>query len=447
MIRRIAAEDIVAGILLLLMTCLAPLAAAYAAGEPFIRVQVETAQPVSVGQQVTIDVRVFVPNYFLSAPQFPVFDLPGAIVTLPDQGSLNLNDTIGGETFAGIQRSYVITPLQAGEFTLPPARISFTYAATPGQQTQGAVTLPPQAILVRMPAGAEGALLASGLTLTQSLDRDPANLKVGDTLTRTVTIAANGIQAMMIPPPDFEAVDGATVYPQQPVLQDESKDRAGLVGAKRTDKVIYRFDKAGDVVLPALTLDWFDPVANRRATASAPEIAVTVAAAAAFQTPIAPEIPVPAEPAPHLTKADWLKLLAIAIAVVGITTLVALLLPLSRRKITKWRTERRETEAACFARIQQACRSNDRNAVYRAITEWTSRAGAQSASDWIRQNGSEEMKRGFASLQQQLFGPSPTADPWDARPLLLALTQARSDWLRQPAGLARRAAALPALNP
>jgi hypothetical protein len=429
------------------VACLAPLAAARAAGEPFVRVEVETPQPVAVGQQVKINISVFVPNYFLSAPQFPLFDLPGAVVTLPDQGSLNLNDTIGGESFAGIQRTYVITPQQAGALTLPPAHISFTYAATPGQRTDGSLTLPPQAISVRIPPGAEGALLASDLRMTQSLDRDPAGLKIGDTLMRTIVIAASGIQAMMIPPPVFAPVDGVTLYPQQPVLQDESRDRAGLVGATRTDKMVYRFDRPGDYLLPALTVDWFDPFTGKRARASAPEVSAKVATTAAFKTEIAPDIPVPAEPAPGLTASGWIRLVATAVSIIGIATLATLLFPRCRRAIMAWRARQRETEAAYFARLHEACHGNDRKAVYRAIDAWTRRAGALSASDWVRQNGSDELRRSFGDLEREMFGSAPETEPWQAKPLLSALIASRRTWLHQKKPQARALSALPALNP
>jgi hypothetical protein len=427
--------------------CLAPLTTALAAGEPVVRVEVETPQPVGVGQQVKVNVGVFVPNYFLSPPQFPLFDLPGAIVSLPEQGGLNLNDRIGGESYAGIQRTYVITPQQAGQLTLPPARISFTYAATPPQPTEAAVTLPPQTIAVRVPPGAEGALMASGLTVTQSLDRNPAELKTGDTLTRTIVTAASGIQAMMIPPPVFEPVDGATLYPQQPVLRDVSRDRTGLVGATRTDRMVYRFDRPGDYLLPELAFDWFDPATGKRAKASAPEVPAKVAATAAFETGIAPDLAVPTEPAPGLTPFDWIKLIASAIGVAGIAGLAAFLFPRCRRAVMAWRARQAKSEPACFARLREACQGNDRKAIYRALDAWARRADAASASDWIRQNGSDELKRSFGDFERGLFGSSPVTQAWQAQPLLSALIDARRDWLRRAGPQARALSALPALNP
>jgi hypothetical protein len=439
---------------MLFSACLSPVMA-QTPDEPFVRIEVTTPQPVSVGQQVSVDVRVFVPNYFLSAPQFPIFDLPGAIVTLPDQGSLNLNDRIDGVTFAGIQRTYILTPQQAGALTLPPAGIRVVYAGAANQRVEAALTLPPETIEVRIPAGAEGALLASDLTIAQTLDRDPGILKAGDTLTRVVTVAARGVQAMMLPPAEFSPIAGVTLYPQQPVLQDETRERAGLVGARRSDKMIYRFDKSGDYVLPALTLDWFDPVANVRAKAIAPEIAVKVAAAAAFQNEIAPEIAEPHE-APS-AGVDWFRLLAIVVALLAVGWAALFSEPRFRRWLERRCAAREETEAAYFSRVRQACHGGDQTAAYIAIGAWIRRIGTPSISGWIAQTGDVALQSCFGTFERHLFGDaaashrpeakSGDAKPWDGKPLFVGLARARRKWLRQQETEAQASPALPALNP
>lgn len=111
------------------------------AADPFARATLATKGTIYAGQQVEVDVDVFAPNYFLSPPQFPLFDLPGTIVTMPDDRGLNLNETIDGVDFSGIRKTYVIAPQAAGDYTLPPVDIPFGYAAVPGETTQGRVKL------------------------------------------------------------------------------------------------------------------------------------------------------------------------------------------------------------------------------------------------------------------------------------------------------------------
>ena len=257
------------------------------AGEPLARVELLTKPPIVPGQQVQIQVDVLVPNFFLSAPKFPVFDLPNAIVTLPDTGAVNLVETIGGESYAGIRRTYLVTPQAAGEFTLPQTRITFSYAAVPGQTSEGSVTLSPLTFTVAgAPAG--GGAAAAKITVMQDLDRDPKGLKAGDTLVRTITIQAQGMQAMMIPVPQFEVPDGVRLYPHDPVLSDNQDQRNGPVGGKRVDRVTYAFEKEGSYQLPAIEIGWYDPATQKHEVAKAPEVTVTVAAQPGFTPAIKP---------------------------------------------------------------------------------------------------------------------------------------------------------------
>lgn len=105
----------------LLLWCLT-IAVPSLAADPIARASLQSKGTLYVGQQVLIDVDVLVPNYFLQPPQFPLFDLPGATVALQDGQALNLNETIDGVAYSGIQRTYIVVPQRDGEFTLPPRK-------------------------------------------------------------------------------------------------------------------------------------------------------------------------------------------------------------------------------------------------------------------------------------------------------------------------------------
>jgi hypothetical protein len=285
------------------LAALLMLLASLADAQPIVRVNVRPAGRHLVGQQVHIDVQVLVPNFFMSAPQFPTIDISGAVVTMPDESGVNLNDTIKGESYAGLQKTYVFVAQTAGTYTLPPAAITFRYALEPGKPTEARVTLPPTVIEVVWPAGASApsdgsSALASRITIDQTLDHDPTTLHVGDALTRTVVATAARTQAMFIPPPEFTAPDGVRIYRKDPVLEDEQRDRVGLVAGHRTDRVVYTFDKPGTYALPALEVPWFNAQSNRQESARADAINVTVAAAStsASIAPEPPPVPASAEP-------------------------------------------------------------------------------------------------------------------------------------------------------
>lgn len=424
-------------ILLLILATTAGLQAA----EPLVRVEILTKPPIVPGQQVQIQVDVLAPNFFLSPPKFPLFDLPNAVVILPDERATNLVETINGESYAGIRRSYVVTPQAAGDFTLPPAGITFTYAAVPGQPgVQGSVALPPQKFTVAgAPAGSGAA--AQQIGVTQDLDRDPKSLKAGDTLVRTVTVTAQGLQAMMIPVPDFTAPPGVRLYPHDPVLTDKPDQAQGTIGGTRVDRVTYGFETAGSYRLPAIEIAWYDPRTQKNEVAQAPEIAVTVAQAAGFTPAIKP--PEVIEPAPREPVDLWL----LAWGAAGVVALACLawLVPRLWRSIGAWRKARRlryeQSEVYSFQQFSNACRGGDGGAVYAALQSWAGRAKVAPLREWLK---GDAVLADYERLEARLFAGA--SGIFDASRLLGGITGARRKWLEREA-LVSASPALPPLNP
>lgn len=234
---------------LLIASCLSAEAA-----DPFARATVQAPSPIRPGEQVKIDIDVLVPNFFMSPPQFPLFDLPNAVVVLAD-GATNINETVGGVDFAGIRRSYLVTPQVPGDYALPPAAITFTYAAVPGQPSPGSVPLPPAPFSVEGTQGAAAAAPAAGrVDVSQTVEPDTGKLKVGDALVRTVVVAADDMQAMLIPAPQFSTPEGVRLYRHDPKLVDERSPRGDFVGGRRTDAATYVFERAGTFVLPEVAV-------------------------------------------------------------------------------------------------------------------------------------------------------------------------------------------------
>src|SRR4029453_605053 len=229
--------------------------AAAAAPQPRVEIAVDDASALLVGQQFRVHVTVLVPNFFLGAPHFPTLDSPDAVIRLLDERANNTTETIDGESYSGIEKTYSVTPLRAGELALPAGSIAVTYAAVPGQPGVTAeIALPRRTFDVSTPKGGDdvGSPIVGSLEVTQTFDRDPTGIKVGDALTRTITTSAPDTQAMLIPPPTFDAPVGVRVYGHDPVLSDVTSERDEFLGGRRTDSATYAFDKPGEVTLPAI---------------------------------------------------------------------------------------------------------------------------------------------------------------------------------------------------
>ena len=250
------------------------------AAEPFTRTALETKGKIVPGQQVRITVDILVPDFFTSPPEFPLFDLPNALVTLPDDRAQNLVETVDGVQYAGIRRTYALVPETSGTFTLPPAVITLVYSQD-GKPVAGQATLQPLSFTVAAPPGGSTStptFAARGVTLTQSFDRDPSKLKVGDAVVRTITIFAENTQAMMVPAIPVAAAKGLKQYSTSPQIADgvEAEDRT--TGSTRTETITYIAETAGTFEIPAIAYPWFDVDAQASATATLAATSVTVTA-------------------------------------------------------------------------------------------------------------------------------------------------------------------------
>ncbi|OCP15312.1 MULTISPECIES: BatD family protein [unclassified Ensifer] len=420
-------------ILLGLFTLWLSLANFALAAEPFARATLATKGTIYAGQQVEVDVDVFVPNYFLAAPQFPLFDLPGAVVAMPDDRGMNLSETVDGAAFSGIRKTYVITPQAAGDYVLPPVDIPFGYAAVPGETTQGRVKLPALRLTVTaVPGGADGqaGVTAAKVTITQAFDRDPASLRAGDALVRTVTVHAEGLAAMMIPEPTFEAAAGVQVYVHDPVLSEDRSDRGEFRGGVRKDTATYVFAKAGNYAIPAITVQWFDPTVGKTKTAEAPGAKVSVAAAPANATALAPPSP-PPEKAPF----DWQWWGAALLAVTALALLIHVAADLTGR-IQAWldeaRMRRAQSEPTAFHRVDEGCRSGDAQRFEAAIDAWSRKTGNIPLARWLDRFADVETRAAFAEHQRLLYRSAQnTAQKANLLPLRTGLRRARRLWLEQ----------------
>jgi hypothetical protein len=412
------------------LALVAPMAA-LAADAPQVRVSIEQAGPIYVGQSVRVDVTVLVPNFFMSSPQFPLFDLPGAVVTMPGGGAVNVNETIGGTTYAGIRRTYVIVPQQEGTLVLPPARITFQYAAVPGQASPGSVTLPPQKLTVLLPPGAktaQGVLPVARVTIHQQVEGLAKPLHVGDAITRSVEISAEHTQSMMIPPPSFVAPAGVRVYRKDPKLTDATDQMGQFLGGRRVDVATYLFDRPGTYTLPAISQSWFDPRTSRTQLAEAPEIQVTVVPSSQPAAAIAPEPPPQAAPPPEKSS-DWRRWLApVSAAVLGILAISWLVRRWAgpfRVFLAARRVARRESESAHFSRLLAACRSKDPVRSYALLGSWVRRTGHASIGSYLWAADDDELRQQVTQLEQGLYSGVAESTRWNGAALATALVKAR----------------------
>ena len=250
------------------------------------------------------------------------------------------------------------------------------------------------------PAAVQGTWLpAKNLTLSETWSPDPPVFRVGEPVTRTVVLIADGLSPAQLPDITLPVPAGMKSYPDQP--QSETRADDGDLITTRTMKVALIPTASGTLTLPALQIPWWDTATQQARTATLPArtIQVLPGAAGAGQpataTPIARNTPAasaspsqatPVSPSPAdvvaagnpqawWQTAYWPWIAAAAVAG-WLATLILWLRARRGHKVavapgnTVNDISPRQASAQARTRLRQACQANDPGAARRALLDW-----------------------------------------------------------------------------
>lgn len=176
---------------------------------------------------------------------------------------------IDGVRHGVIEMRYAIYPQHSGELLIPAQVFSATLVQPASQEAtpQGArpgkllrvsstqIALNVKAKPASYPADAPW-LPARSLSLSESWNPEPDHCQVGDSLTRNLTLKAEGLASAQLPPLPVTDVPGLRRYPDQPQLSNQTGER-GLIGS-REDREALVPSKAGTLELPAVEVVWWN---------------------------------------------------------------------------------------------------------------------------------------------------------------------------------------------
>jgi len=195
---------------------------------------------------------------------------------IPDARIEQLGDSrtyeklINGVRHGVIEKRYAIFPQHSGVLSIPAQVFSATLVeARPAQDAAIQGTKPGKLMRVSSadmalrvkakpasyPADAPW-LPARSLSLSESWNPEPDHSQVGDSLTRSLTLKAEGLSGAQLPPLPATEVAGLRRYPDQPVLINQNTER-GLVGS-REDREALVPNRSGAIELPSVDVVWWN---------------------------------------------------------------------------------------------------------------------------------------------------------------------------------------------
>lgn len=280
-----------------------------------------------------------------------------------------------------VDQDFRITASQAGDFTLtePSLQGALIYGSS---YNGGTRILPlkttPKTYTIHVepkPTDYQGTWLpTSQLTLREQwLDSQGKPIsgnryatKVGDSITREVTVQVTGLTQEQLPNIHLTYPDSVRVYDEKP--QFATLDNGDVT---MTLKQVLIPRQTGDITLPKVTMQWWDTVTKAQKTASADGLTLSVAAGE--PSTVTASTPLPAAPAQVQT---------VTVNDAGfwpyLTALFALLWLLTLGLAWRWKSSSNVTQQApvspanlsAYTQLQQALKNDDGIAISRALTVW-----------------------------------------------------------------------------
>jgi hypothetical protein len=360
---------------------------------------------------------------------------------------------INGRNHLVVEIKFALFPQQEGKLDIPTLRMGAykvsNYSQFGGLPSRGKrlLRLTEEKTIDILPKPAQIPnnqwMPTSNLKINENWSDTSGNLKVGEPVTRTITITTQGLTAAQILPLPEQQHNDYKLYPDQPRLEDAVGPR-GVVG-QRTETLAIVPNKTGALVMPPIEIKWWDTVNKQVQTSTLPSRTFNVLVADPIQSTIKdpsensglqldsldsnknPAMPTETQQFSALTR--W----SMTLNVLLIIALVSLLY--LRRSTSTYEAPDQTNPLPSASNnlrqqlklIEKQASANQLRAMRDSILKWGINLFPEQTPKTLQELGvlmaSEPLIEQFALLDQHLFKADTNAETFDARDLITQLKE------------------------
>lgn len=208
-------------------------------------------------------------------------------------------------------------------------------------------------------------LPARSLSVSESWNPDPDHCVVGDSLTRTLTLKAEGLSSAQLPALPATDINGLRRYPDLPQLSNQITEN-GLIGSREEREALVP-TREGALELPAVEVVWWNTHEDRLERSYLPARTLQVAANPELATDSSGNVP-----QANLNDKSHLWIWQLSTCVLGFTTLMGFGLWWRAR----WQpailraAQTGPSPRTLLDDLKRACLANDPHATRQALDAW-----------------------------------------------------------------------------
>ena len=393
----------------------------HAAVDP-VSVQIPEAKAYT-GQRLPFYVELRSRGSFGGATSFTVPQVPETLIVKVGNPVVS-SEQIEGESWFVQTHEFALFSQRDGNVRVPTFPVQFgTREGFSGPVNETQASVPAVSVEIERPPGTNaGRFLVTTDSFSVEEKWDPLpgeDVETGAVFKRTISQRAENMTGMALAPAPTTVPDGIRVYPGNPEVTD--KTERGEFSGQRVETVTYLVEQPGNLTLPAIRFDWWNPATGKLESKTLPAvtfIATTPPDSTAEQSPASPTN------SPLL----W-ALIALVVVALGWFYRRRIASSFSRLRDRIDPPERRSARA-----LLHACKQNDALAAARALYDWE-----RLQSDF---SPTGELRVKILELHRHLYGKTTSPASWNGAALASAF---RHRFANTP--VHSTSTALPPLNP
>ena len=419
--------------------------------ELFLEIEVNK-ETVYVQEQLLFTIKLYYTINGIRNPQFTELEMDNTVIQLI--GSPNqYENLIDGVRYGVYEKRYVIFPQRSGPLQIPD--ILFRGEVTDGSSNfvfrnlnTRRVTAFIDGITIEVEERPSAALTndnwlpVTNLSLEEEWNTDINNLRIGDSIERTITMIADGLDGAVLPPFSPEEISGLNVYSEPADINRNYVD--GSIVGSRTETSTLVATASGQIEIPEIEVPWWNVETNTLEIAIVPATVIEVASI----TGVVPseQAVTPTESIENLlaasptldrdmisaqeeaeyieVDASWLNyLILFAFFVVAVSIYRLVIFPSQDKIAQKLQVQRHafrarytpeNNEKIAFKRLKIACKRRNLRDIREALVTWsrhyTSTHAALTVEDILQEPELSSLHPDVDKIQSRLFNERGESD-------------------------------------